>query len=122
MAAAPVRVPATVWVGAEIKLTDTPPIVVSPDPVELSISKNQEVQWFCTRRNPNTNVFVIPESVTIDFASDSPFAEATFIVPAGGSVCSGPVKHGAQKRSYKYTILNTVTKAKLVDPQVIIKD
>lgn len=94
----------------------------TPDPVNVSLTDRQEVQWYSDT------------ACVITFPNGSPFAETVFRVPAHGSVCSGPVTRGtkpctitgctaspgAHPGHYKYTISDTAGKV-LVDPQVIVK-
>lgn len=48
----------------------------------------------------------------------SPFQEATFHVPAGGSVSTGPVQAGVASKSYKYTVVGQVG---VNDPIIIVE-
>ena len=56
---------------------------------------------------------------TVEFAF-TPFKDRTFVVPAGGSVCSGPVLPDAPVTLYRYNILN-VALAMSADPDVNVK-
>jgi hypothetical protein len=50
----------------------------------------------------------------------SPFDQATFVVPAGGSISSGPVRADAPVTCYCYNITN-VALAMSADPDVNVK-
>jgi len=81
---------------------------VDKDPVHVSKKAGHQVTWFSTRK------------AIIAFSSQdgSPFEEATFHVPAGGSVSSGPAKSTAEaEKSYKYSV---VGEKGVKDPTVII--
>jgi hypothetical protein len=56
----------------------------------------------------------------IVFASSdgSPFQEAIFHVPAGGSVSSGPVQTEAESKGYKYTVIGQLG---INDPVIIVE-
>ena len=110
-------IPATVWVGVRIQLPNA-----NPDAVEISLSAEQEVQWYSDT------------ACIVKFPKGSPFNETEFHVPAHGSVCSGPVVKKAKvctkpagtcasithEGHYKYTITDSHGKV-LADPQVVIK-
>ena len=76
--------------------------------VHVSKSAGHQVTWFS------------PSKATIAFSpkDGSPFKEATFHVPAGGSVSSGPAKAAAEaEKAYKYSV---VGEKGVNDPTVII--
>ena len=76
--------------------------------VHVSKSAGHQVTWFS------------PSEASIEFSqqSGSPFEEATFHVPAGGSVSSGPAKATAEaEKQYKYSV---VGEKGVNDPTVII--
>jgi hypothetical protein len=76
--------------------------------VHVSKSAGHQVTWFSTGK------------AIIAFSSQdgSPFKEATFHVPAGGSVSSGPAKSTAEaEKSYKYSVIG---EKGVNDPTVII--
>jgi len=57
---------------------------------------------------------------TVIFLSPSPFSTGTFIVPAGGSVSSGPINSGAALGKARYEVrdsFNNITD----DPDIIIE-
>src|SRR6476661_3319006 len=81
---------------------------VDNDTVHVSKSAGHQVTWSSTRK------------AIIAFSSQdgSPFEEATFHVPAGGSVSSGPAKATAEaEKPYKYSV---VGEKGVNDPTVII--
>jgi len=78
-----------------------------PDPLHLSKSAGDQAEWSSTQGR----------AFTIHFGSRSPFAGATFHVPRGGSVSSGPIT-GQPGSSYKYSLENDQGKVK--DPTIII--
>jgi hypothetical protein len=49
---------------------------------------------------------------------DSPFVAVEFVVPAGGSVCSGPPNASAGEKSYKYDVKGP---GGTTDPTIIIQ-
>ena len=59
------------------------------------------------------------DEFTVEFPI-SPFAQDTFVVPAGGSVSSGPVRPDAPITVYRYNITN-VALAMSADPEVNVK-
>jgi hypothetical protein len=82
---------------------------VDPEQVHVKPSAHEEVTWFAHGNENATIVF--------STAQGSPFQEAVFLVPAGGSVSSGPVKDSVQYARYKYTV---VERGGSHDPEVII--
>jgi len=81
---------------------------VDNDTVHVSKSAGHQVTWFSASK------------ATIEFSSQSgsPFEEATFHIPAGGSVSSGPAKATAMaEKRYKYSV---VGEKGVNDPTVII--
>ena len=76
--------------------------------VHVSKSAGHQVTWFSSGK----------AIVAFSSQDGSPFAEATFHVPAGGSVSSGPPKATAEaEKSYKYSV---VGEKGVNDPAVII--
>src|SRR5262245_45019180 len=68
---------------------------VPPDPVHVSKKAHEEICWTCPQG-----------SARIQFTTNgSPFQADQFIVPYGGSVCTGPVTGGEAGRVYKYSIV-----------------
>lgn len=83
---------------------------VDQQDVEISKSLADEVTWFAHGDAGAIIAFSSPDG--------SPFLEATFHVPATGSVSSGPAKAGAViDKKYKYTVIG---RSGLNDPGVII--
>jgi hypothetical protein len=81
---------------------------VDNDTVHVSKSAGHQVTWFSASK------------AKIEFSSQSgsPFEEATFHIPAGGSVSSGPAKATAMaEKRYKYSV---VGEKGVNDPTVII--
>ena len=81
---------------------------VDNEVVNLSRSAGDEVLWSSDG-----------DEFTISFQT-SPFAAATFHVPAGGSASSGPVKPGAALGHYQYFISDN-SDGKGADPGVDIR-
>ena len=64
--------------------------------VHVSKSASHEVTWFSAGK----------ARVEFSLQTGSPFEKATFHVPAGGSVSSGPAKPTAEaEKSYKYSVV-----------------
>ena len=84
---------------------------VDKDVATISKLRGEEVEWF-SRDN---------EDFTVVFKHGSPFATDEFLVPRGGSVCSGPAVNGLVGKHYKYSILDSGS-TEILDPQVVIKD
>jgi hypothetical protein len=82
--------------------------------VSVSIKRRDEVEWLSDDN----------EGYTIDFHGRSPFYDGTFVIPKGGSVCSGPVRTGvAADSSYPYTVTWTVAQnVAAADPEIVIKN
>lgn len=81
---------------------------VDNETVHVSKSAGHEVTWSSNGK------------AVIEFSSQdgSPFEQAIFKVPAGGSVSSGPAKASAQEeKSYKYSVAG---EEGVNDPTVII--
>ena len=81
---------------------------VDNDTVHVSKSAGHQVTWFSQKK------------AIIAFSSQdgSPFTEATFHVPPGGSVSSGPPKATAEaEKPYKYSVIG---EKGVNDPTVII--
>jgi hypothetical protein len=81
---------------------------VDNETVHVSKKAGHQVTWFSASK------------ARIEFSSQSgsPFEEATFHVPAGGSVSSGPAKSTAEaEKPYKYSV---VGEKGVNDPTVII--
>ena len=81
---------------------------VDNETVHVNKKAGHQVTWFSGKKT------------IIAFASEtgSPFEKATFHVPAGGSVSSGPAKPTAEaEKSYKYSV---VGEKGVNDPAVII--
>ena len=83
---------------------------VDQDPVTISAGTDQ-VTWTAHGAKKAIVVFASPDG--------SPFHDALFQVPAGGSVSSGPVKSTAAYQSYKYTVVGQVG---VKDPVVIVQN
>jgi len=66
-----------------------------PEPKEMVVRSDvkDEAEWFSDDG----------ESYLITFVKESPFLDKRFVVPAGGSVCSGPPRKGTHER-YDYSI------------------
>ena len=70
----------------------TPKGNVNKSPRKVSKTNKDEAEWISTGGN-----------FTVVF-DESPFANSVFIIPSGGSVCSGPPKVNADlDKPYKYT-------------------
>jgi hypothetical protein len=82
--------------------------VVDNELVNVSKSRGDELIW-----HSEDDEFVV------EFPF-SPFDDDTFVVPAGGSACSGPVRENAPITRYHYNIKN-VALAMSADPGVDIK-
>lgn len=82
---------------------------VNQPSVHLSLSSDEEVTWFAHGN----------QAAKIDFSCEqgSPFQDSVFQVPAGGSISSGRIKHGANKQSYRYKVVGPNGTN---DPEVII--
>ncbi|MGA9815319.1 MAG: hypothetical protein WBQ64_21250 [Terriglobales bacterium] len=76
--------------------------------VNLRRSFAEEIEW-----KSDGDEFTIEFPIT-------PFAEQTFVVPAGGSVSSGPARPDAPITRYYYNVTN-VALAMSADPGVDIK-
>jgi hypothetical protein len=89
----------------------------------VHIRRNCEVdnEVVNARRSVGDEVVWSSESYefTIEFPI-SPFEERVFVVPAGGSVSSGPVRADAPITIYRYGVAN-VALAMSADPDVNIK-
>lgn len=83
---------------------------VVPDTIELTLARNNEVEWY----SDDESAFII------DFDGRTPFASALFQLPAGGSVCSGPPRSTAAVGPYKYKVLDSAGNL-VVDPQIVIR-
>jgi hypothetical protein len=80
------------------------------DQPSVTISRNlDQVTWTAHGAKKALIVFATPDG--------SPFHDATFQVPASGSVSSGPVKATALTQPYKYTIIGQIG---VNDPVVIV--
>jgi hypothetical protein len=114
-----VRVPATVWVGVEVKVVGG--AIKTPRFVKLQRNTDQEVQWYSDT------------GITVEFR-ESPFQEKVFHVPAKGSTCSGPVmsdpaqpckgcadEPAPNHTHYKYSVRDNATGI-VLDPEVIIRN
>lgn len=77
--------------------------------VNVRVSAGEEVEWHSDG-----------PAFAIDFES-SPFKDAHFDVPAGGSISSGPVKDAAPFARYHYTIQSKVNLAMSADPDVDVR-
>lgn len=69
-----------------------------------------EIEWFSTG-----------EGFTVRFLDNSPFADAVFDVPAGGSKRSGPVLDTALFVTYHYEIRRIGSASAAADPDVNVK-
>jgi hypothetical protein len=76
--------------------------------VNLRQTRGDEIVWYS-----EGDEFSIRFPIT-------PFEDDTFIVPAGGSVCSGPAREKAPITIYSYNITN-VAMAMSADPGVDVK-
>jgi hypothetical protein len=81
---------------------------VDNEVVNVRKSAKDEVVWYSDE-----------DELTIQFPT-TPFSESTFVVPAGGSTSSGPVRADAAIARYPYYIMN-VALAKSADPDLIVK-
>lgn len=81
---------------------------VDNEHVNVRKSQREEIEWHSEG-----------DELRIDFTV-SPFEEHSFHVPAGGSVCSGPVRDNAPIDRYQYFITN-ISLAKSADPIIEIK-
>ncbi len=99
-------VPRNQWVKIEKKTKK-----VDPDSIELSKSRKDEAEWFSDDDETYTVVFE---------EGKSPFASTRFVVPKGGSVCSGTPVLGEVNRPYKYSVFDGNNQL-VVDPQIIIR-
>lgn len=81
---------------------------VDNDTVHVSKSAGHQVTWSSRSK----------AIVAFSSESGSPFEEATFHIPAGGSVSSGPAKVTAEaEKRYKYSVVGVKG---VNDPTVII--
>jgi|SRR5882724_12007290 len=81
---------------------------VDNETVHVSKKAGHQVTWFSAGK----------ASIEFSSQSGSPFEEATFHVPAGGSVSSGPAKATAEtEKPYKYSVEGEEGRN---DPTVII--
>jgi len=81
---------------------------VDNDTVHVSKSAGHQVTWSSRSK----------AIVAFSSESGSPFEEATFHIPAGGSVSSGPAKATAEaEKRYKYSVVSVKG---VNDPTVII--
>jgi hypothetical protein len=79
--------------------------------VNIRKSARDEVVWYSEG-----------DELTIQFeAESSPFAKESFVVPAGGSASSGPVRPDAVIARYHYTIRSNATLAMTADPDVDVR-
>jgi hypothetical protein len=81
---------------------------VDNEVVNLRKSMGEELEWFSDG-----------DEFTVEFPI-SPFQETSFVVPAGGSVGSGPIRPDAPITKYYYNVTN-VALAMSADPGVNIK-
>jgi len=65
--------------------------------VTVSKSGSEEVTWHSHANKP--------AQIRFDSPDGSPFQKATFDVPAGGSISSGPSLSHVAHKSYKYTVV-----------------
>jgi hypothetical protein len=80
------------------------------DQDSITISRTQDqVTWTAHGAKKALIVFATPDG--------SPFHDAIFQVPAGGSVSSGPVKSAALPQPYKYSVIGQIG---VNDPVVIV--
>jgi hypothetical protein len=90
-----------------VQITDDDGQVDQPT---ITISRStDEVTWTAHGAKKALIVFATPDG--------SPFHDATFQVPASGSVSSGPVKNSALNQPYKYTVIGQIG---VNDPVVIV--
>jgi hypothetical protein len=79
--------------------------------VNIRKSARDEVVWYSEG-----------DELTIQFEPESsPFANESFVVPAGGSASSGPVRQDAVIARYHYSIRSNASLAMTADPDVDIK-
>jgi len=89
-----------------------PDFTASAEPHRVPVSKRalEEVCWRC------------PQGwARIQFIGGSPFESDFFMVPARGSVCSGPVTNGVPGQVYKYSIVGKIAgqnRDYVADPEV----
>jgi hypothetical protein len=76
--------------------------------VNLRQSLGEQIEWYSEE-----------DEFTVEFPI-TPFEEKTFVVPAGGSVCSGPVRPDATITRYYYNVTN-VALAMSADPGVDVR-
>jgi hypothetical protein len=76
--------------------------------VNIRQSKGEEIEWHSE-----------DDEFTVEFPI-TPFSEKTFVVPAGGSVSSGPVRPDAPITRYYYNVTN-VALAMSADPGVDVR-
>ena len=72
---------------------------VDQSTITVSKSVGEEVVW---HSHDNTAA-----TIKFDSADGSPFQKATFDVPPGGSVASGPARSDAPHKPYKYTVVGS---------------
>jgi hypothetical protein len=121
MAALPVHVAGNIWVGVDLITAK-----VTSDPIRISKKAKQEVEWYCLDKKDSVLVCFEEPDPKRNGQKRSPFEATEFLVPMGGSVCSGPPGDHAtpdENNAYKYAIYNvdsTGRKTLLLDPRIII--
>jgi hypothetical protein len=80
---------------------------VDVDGPTVSIVNRDEVIWHSFDN----------QEATVRFKS-GPFVANEFVVPAGGSVCTGPPRANAGEQSYKYDVVGS---GGTTDPTIIIQ-
>lgn len=96
-------------------------IVVSPDPVIISVEDEEEVAWLFNE-----------ELLAVNFSPNhTPFGGTTYLAGSGGACLSGAPLPGSEgqpqggavaSRTYKYTVQVTTAQGEFVthDPRVIV--
>jgi hypothetical protein len=69
---------------------------VDQSTISVSKSGGEQVTWHSHDNKPATIVF--------DASTGSPFQKSEFVVPAGGSISSGPPMVDPSSKPYKYTV------------------
>jgi hypothetical protein len=100
---------ATRSIWAKVKIAkDGKPAPLNP--IQVSKRREEEVQWLA---EPKLRLHMV-------FEAETPFEDSEFVVPKGGSVCTGAVRKEAVEKTYKYTIKDELGNM-LLDPEIIIK-
>jgi hypothetical protein len=81
---------------------------IEPEKQVLSIREGDQAQWGSTEE----------VEFTVAFKGRSPFKATVFHVPAGGTVCSGPIT--GKPGIYEYSLIDYQGKVK--DPTIIVEN